>query len=249
MTLKEAFDYSFSFLNANGIDEPDFKALTVCCHIAGIRNSEYHFNKEKIISDKKLDDCLCRLKSGEPLQYIIGKWDFYDSEFYVGEGVLIPRPETEELVELAINNLKNVNNPIVIDLCSGTGCIGISIAKALTDSKVYCIEKSKKAYSYLLKNANGVDNVVPDQLGPTTLDPTARYDLIAKAFGGDNYYVTNYQEMKDTFATAVESGRPSIINVQIDPSMGKESGHIGNLNPSLNLKPLEEAEQEKIDKE
>ena len=96
---------------------------------------------------------------------------------------------------------------------------------------------------------NGVDNVVPDQLGPTTLDPTARYDLIAKAFGGDNYYVTNYQEMKDTFATAVESGRPSIINVQIDPSMGKESGHIGNLNPSLNLKPLEEAEQEKIDKE
>ena len=96
---------------------------------------------------------------------------------------------------------------------------------------------------------NGVDNVVPDQLGPTTLDPTARYDLIAKAFGGDNYYVTNYQEMKDTFATAVESGRPSIINVQIDPSMGKESGHIGNLNTSLNLKPLEEAEQEKIDKE
>lgn len=96
---------------------------------------------------------------------------------------------------------------------------------------------------------NGVDNVVPDQLGPTTLDPTGRYDLIAKAFGGDNYYVTNYQEMKDTFATAVESGRPSIINVQIDPSMGKESGHIGNLNPELNLKPLEEAEQKKIDKE
>ena len=161
MTLKEAFDYSFSFLSANGIDESDFKALTVCCHIAGIRNSEYHFNKEQIISDKKLDDCLFRLKSGEPLQYIIGKWDFYDSEFYVGEGVLIPRPETEELVELAIKNLKNVNNPIVIDLCSGTGCIGISIAKALADSKVYCIEKSKKAYSYLLKNANGVDNVVP----------------------------------------------------------------------------------------
>lgn len=96
---------------------------------------------------------------------------------------------------------------------------------------------------------NGVDNVVPDQLGPTTLDPTGRYDLIAKAFGGDNYYVTNYQEVKDTFATAVDSGRPSIINVQIDPSMGKESGHIGNLNPELNLKPLEEAEQKKIDKE
>ncbi|MBB1086093.1 oxalyl-CoA decarboxylase [Limosilactobacillus fastidiosus] len=92
---------------------------------------------------------------------------------------------------------------------------------------------------------NGVDQVVPDQLGPTTLDPTGRYDLMAKAFGGDNYFVSNYQEMKDTFAKAVESGRPNLINVQIDPSMGKESGHIGNLNPALNLKPLEEAERSK----
>lgn len=90
---------------------------------------------------------------------------------------------------------------------------------------------------------NGVGQVVPNQLGPTTLDPTGRYDLIAKAFGGDNYFVSNYQEMKDTFAKAVESGRPNLINVQIDPSMGKESGHIGNLNPALNLKPLEEAER------
>ncbi|MBB1128419.1 oxalyl-CoA decarboxylase [Limosilactobacillus balticus] len=90
---------------------------------------------------------------------------------------------------------------------------------------------------------NGVGQVVSNQLGPTTLDPTGRYDLIAKAFGGDNYFVSNYQEMKDTFAKAVESGRPNLINVQIDPSMGKESGHIGNLNPALNLKPLEEAER------
>lgn len=90
---------------------------------------------------------------------------------------------------------------------------------------------------------NGVGQVVPNQLGPTTLTPTGRYDLMAKAFGGDSYFVSNYQEMKDTFAKAVESGRPSLINVQIDPSMGKESGHIGNLNPALNLKPLEEAER------
>ncbi|MDE7040405.1 MAG: oxalyl-CoA decarboxylase [Limosilactobacillus sp.] len=90
---------------------------------------------------------------------------------------------------------------------------------------------------------NGIGQVVPNQLGPTTLDPTGRYDLMAKAFGGDDYFVSNYQEMKDTFAKAVESGRPSLINVQIDPSMGKESGHIGNLNPALNLKPLEEAKR------
>ncbi|RVU70824.1 MULTISPECIES: oxalyl-CoA decarboxylase [Lactobacillus] len=86
---------------------------------------------------------------------------------------------------------------------------------------------------------NGTDQVVSDQLGPTTLDAEARYDLMAKAFGGDSYFVTNYQEMADTFSKAVESGRPSLIDVQIAPSMGKESGHIGNLNPKLDLSSLE----------
>ena len=90
---------------------------------------------------------------------------------------------------------------------------------------------------------NGIGQVVSNQLGPTTLDPTARYDLMAKAFGGDNYFVSNYDEMKKVFARAVDSGRPNIINVQIAPSMGKESGHIGNLNPKLNLQPLEENER------
>lgn len=90
---------------------------------------------------------------------------------------------------------------------------------------------------------NGIGQVVPNQLGPTTLDPTARYDLMAKAFGGDNYFVSNYDEMKKVFARAVDSGRPNIINVQIAPSMGKESGHIENLNPKLNLQPLEENER------
>ena len=90
---------------------------------------------------------------------------------------------------------------------------------------------------------NGIGQVVPDQIGPTTLDPTARYDLMAKAFGGGNYFVSNYDEMKNIFARAVDSGRSNIINVQIAPSMGKESGHIGNLNPKLNLQPLEENER------
>lgn len=160
MNVKEAYSYSVSFLEANGVDEADFKALTVVCHIAGIKNSEYHAHKDDFIITKRLADCLWKLKTGEPLQYVIGKWDFYESEFYVGEGVLIPRPETEELVELAVKYLKTVTNPVVIDLCSGSGCIGVSIAKAVTDSKVYCIEKSKEAFRYLEKNAKDCNNVV-----------------------------------------------------------------------------------------
>lgn len=90
---------------------------------------------------------------------------------------------------------------------------------------------------------NGIGQVVPNQIGPTTLDPTARYDLLAKAFGGDNYFVSNYGEMKDVFEKAVESGRPNIINVQIAPSMGKQSGHIGNLDAKLDLQAFKNNER------
>lgn len=83
---------------------------------------------------------------------------------------------------------------------------------------------------------NGTDREVADQPGPTMLDATARYEYMAKAFGDDSYFVSSYQEMKAAFEQAVASKRPNIINVQIDPSMGKESGHIGNLNPKLDLK-------------
>lgn len=159
MNVKQAYDYSVSFLKANGVDEYENKALNAVCYVAGIKINEYYNHKEDFIIMKKLADFLWRLKCGEPLQYILGKWDFYESEFYVGEGVLIPRPETEELVELAVDILQNYENPIVIDLCSGSGCIGISIAKAVKNSQVYCIEKSENAFFYLQKNANGIDNV------------------------------------------------------------------------------------------
>lgn len=159
MILSEAFNYGVYFLSSNGVDEAEFKSLCLVCHLAGIRNSEYEAHKSDGIIMKKFADLLWRVKSGEPLQYIIGKWDFYESEFYVGKGVLIPRPETEELTELVIKKAKTLDNPVVLDLCSGSGCIGISVAKAVPKAVVYCVEKSADAMFYLLKNAEGVQNV------------------------------------------------------------------------------------------
>lgn len=159
MTLKQAYDYGVYFLSANGVDEAEFKSLCLVCHLDGIKNSEFEFHKNDEIIMKKFADLLWRVKSGEPLQYVIGKWDFYESEFFVGEGVLIPRPETEDLTDLAVKIAQKIENPVVIDLCSGSGCIGISIAKKVKASTVYLVEKSEKAFYYLLKNAKDVPNV------------------------------------------------------------------------------------------
>ncbi len=162
MILNEAYNLAVDKLNIANIDEAEFKALCIVCDIKNIRNSEFALFKNQEISEELeqlFNSKLDMLLSGEPLQYVIGKWDFYESEFFVGRGVLIPRPETEELVELAVKMLKDKQNPIVVDLCSGSGCIGISVAKKIKGSSVYCVEKSSDALVYLQKNAAGVDNV------------------------------------------------------------------------------------------
>ena len=159
MTFKEANEYCAEYLKDREIDEADFKALCILCHIGGLKNSEYYSHLNQEISPEEFMPYLKRLENGEPLQYIIGKWDFYESEFYVGEGVLIPRPETEELVDIAIKAAKELKAPVIYDLCAGSGCIGISVAKKLPNAKVYCVEKSEKAFEYLKRNAEGVDNI------------------------------------------------------------------------------------------
>lgn len=159
MTLNEAYNYGVYFLSCNGVDEAEFKSLCLVCHLDGIRNSEYEAHKNDEVIMKRFADLLWRVKSGEPLQYVIGKWDFYESEFYVGKGVLIPRPETEELTELVIKKAKTLDAPVVFDLCAGSGCIGISVAKAVEKADVFCVEKSEDAFFYLEKNARGISNV------------------------------------------------------------------------------------------
>lgn len=161
MILSKAYAYSIDYLENNNIDEAEFKALTLVCHLANIKNSDFYFNQNAEISRSALDEALTRLSSFVPLQYIIGSWDFYKYQFYVGEGVLIPRPETEELVEHCVSYLKSIKAPVVYDLCSGSGCIGVSIAKDITASTVFCIEKSELAFGYLKRNAQGVANVTP----------------------------------------------------------------------------------------
>ncbi len=212
MTLSEAYNYGVYFLSANGVDEADFKSLCLCCHCAGIKNNEYEIHKnEDLIIMKKFADMLWQIKSGEPLQYVIGRWDFYESEFHVGRGVLIPRPETEELTELVIDNAKRFCSPVVFDLCSGSGCIGISIAKALPSSTVYCVEKSEEELQYLLKNAESISNVKVVNSDINYPSDIKNADII----------VSNPPYIKSSDLSVLQS------EVQFEPSMALDGGADG----------------------
>jgi len=102
-------------------------------------------------ADLLLRMCKRRL-AGEPLQYLLGEWEFYGLPFKVGKGVLIPRADTEALVDTALDLLKDKKSPIVLDLCSGTGCVAIAISHHRPDALVTAVEVSETAYSYLLEN-------------------------------------------------------------------------------------------------
>jgi release factor glutamine methyltransferase len=113
-----------------------------------------------------LSGILMRRQKREPLQYILGHIDFYGLDIGVGPGVLIPRPETELLVEVSIktaHSQKSINGkPLqILDLCTGSGCIALALGKHLPFAMVYATDISDKALSYAYENQrrNGIGNV------------------------------------------------------------------------------------------
>ena len=121
-------------------------------------NAALNPNQELLKSDEiKLQLCLTDLKSHKPIQYILGSTEFYGLPFEVNESVLIPRPETEELVSWVLENCKE--NDKILDIGTGSGCIPISIAKNTNNTEVYAIDISLKALETAQRNAtlNEVD--------------------------------------------------------------------------------------------
>ena len=103
---------------------------------------------------QKLLEYAQKRKEGYPLQYILGRWQFFDMDLYVGEGVLIPRQDTETVCEAAFEVIGKMENPKVVDLCSGSGCIALAVKKFCPHSTVTAVEKSDEAFAYLEKNTD-----------------------------------------------------------------------------------------------
>ena len=109
----------------------------------------------EIVKDENVDlliNCINRLNTGEPIQYIVGETEFLGLNFKVGNGVFIPRQETEILVKSIIDEFPSNFSGNIIDLCSGSGVIPICLKKNLKNSNVWAIEKSKEAFGYLCDN-------------------------------------------------------------------------------------------------
>lgn len=126
----------------------------ICCDILGISTTAY-FLKEKITltaeQQERLDDTISRLRQGEPLQYIEGKAPFCGMDFLVTPATLIPRPETAELVDWIAQDYAT-QNPIILDLGTGSGCIAIALSKRLPEAIVEACDISPEALAVAKEN-------------------------------------------------------------------------------------------------
>ena len=133
-------------------ENPKLDAELLLCHVLKIKKEALLFSDINLTNDQKLilAKLIERRNSGEPLEYLISQTQFYGFDFFITPDVLIPRPETELLVSLAIDSLPRGGS--VLDMGAGSGCIGISIALSRKNLKVHAIEKSKSAVEVIEKN-------------------------------------------------------------------------------------------------
>ena len=156
MTIFEAYNSTKQKLQKAGIEDYIFEAKQIIKHITGLNASQIitGYNKElTLYQQNNLVALVHQREVRYPLQYIFGEWDFYGRPFVVGPGVLVPRADTETVIEKGLEYLKDKENPLILDLCAGSGCIGITFAREREDSRVLMVEKFDEAITYTEKNA------------------------------------------------------------------------------------------------
>ncbi len=171
MTIKEAINQAVIMLKNENIEAPKNKARMLL--EATLKKSKEYLiiydNKEITSQERELYiKNVKRHILGEPIQYITGKQEFMKLNFLVTKDVLIPRQDTEILVEEVINIAKKIENPIILDLCTGSGAIAVSLAKYVNNVKIFATDISSKALEIAKKNAefnevkNNIDFIESD---------------------------------------------------------------------------------------
>ena len=148
MTIKELLNQGIIMLKNEEIDGPKNKARAILQYTLRMTREHLIIYDNKQVNPEQRDEYIKNMKrliSGEPLQYITGVQEFMKLNFLVTKDVLIPQPDTEILVEEVIDIAKKLENITILDLCTGSGAIAVSIAKNIPNVKIYATDISKSA--------------------------------------------------------------------------------------------------------
>lgn len=182
MVIKEVRRQAIQKLKAANVsDTPALDVAVLMKHLWNTDEIGLVLMNEKQAEESKIkefDSLLDRRMAGEPVAYLCGEKEFMSCRFFVNSGVLIPRGDTECVVEFAAS-LLNTNEPTILDIGTGSGCIAISLAKLFPHAKVYAVDKSEQALECAKKNAD--ENKVSisfRKMDILTEEPEELFDLI-----------------------------------------------------------------------
>jgi release factor glutamine methyltransferase len=182
VTLAEAINNAANLLSTAGITNARLDAEVLLSHIIMKDRVWLITHRDDELDDKHqrdFADVIHRRTRREPLQHIIGNQEFWGLEFIVSPDVLIPRPETEFIIEAALAIVQDRNTPVrIIDLCTGSGCIAVSLAKELTAARIIATDASEKALALARENTrrHGVSEHIRFLLGDL-FEPLKELDI------------------------------------------------------------------------
>ena len=156
LTVLEAINLSTEFLGKRNIESPRINAELLLAHTLSCKRLDLYLSYDRPLNEDEVNiyrEFIRRRSKYEPLQYIIGKVEFFGLEFIVNPSVLIPRQETEILVETIINSFKKEDNLKILDIGVGSGNISVSVAKHLHNSKITATDISEQALATAKNNA------------------------------------------------------------------------------------------------
>ena len=161
-TIFESYNNCKKELEKAGIEDYVFESKQIIKYVTGYSNAQILQKYTEQLTEFQENNLTVIIKQRlirYPLQYILGRWNFFGREFFVGPGVLIPRSDTETVMDVCLEFIKGKERADVLDLCAGSGCIGITIKGECPKSQVTLVEKYDEAISYTQKNAkhNNID--------------------------------------------------------------------------------------------
>ena len=179
MTIGEWLRHARDVLTESGCPDPHIDSRWIAEDTLGLTRTELHFESERAVDAdtlERLEDRLRQRASGEPVQYILNSAYFMGLKFYVDNRVLIPRQDTESLVEAVIVALHELSEPDVLDLCTGSGAIGLSVKTLIPSANVTLTDVSRDALEVARKNAHDLN-----------VDAEFRHGDLFKAIGKDRF--------------------------------------------------------------
>jgi len=179
----DIINWSKEYFEKNNIDSPRLTIELLLKHVLGLDRIDLYTQFEKPINEGELHTLkeMIQLRAKRvPLQYILGSVEFYGMNYIVNENVLIPRPETEEIVDLIIKSYDTQSKLRILDIGTGSGCIAISLGKHFINSEVYAIDNSTSALKVAKQNSLdlGVENVKFAYADILSTSPKLKYDII-----------------------------------------------------------------------